>query len=262
MTMKNRKSRFAKVLGSLFFLGAFLFISVNGLYAGEYDKFLTEETKDAEFVGTETCASCHEKENREFELSSHARFVTSEETDGVAQGCETCHGPGSVHVDNGGGKGTMINPDKKPEVCFTCHSDKQLQFKLPYRHPVLEGKMSCSDCHNVHGSDKLPWTTTSLDGTNGVCFNCHKEQRGPFVYEHEALREGCTNCHDIHGSIHDKMLIVRDNNLCFRCHSQSNMGGPFIGDRDHSGSLSEGTCYSGGCHTAVHGSNFNDHLRY
>ena len=80
------------------------------------------------------------------------------------------------------------------------------------------------------------------------------------MFEHEALREGCSSCHKIHGSIHPKMLQARDNNLCLRCHAQVNF--PRIGDSSHAGRFREGTCFSAGCHTAPHGSNFDDHLRY
>ena len=213
----------------------------------------------AEYVGTDTCVACHDAEHKEFKLSTHAR-ISFESEMGEAQGCEMCHGPGSVHADNGGGKGNIFNPRKDPAVCFQCHMDKKAEFRLPYHHPVMEGKMSCADCHNSHGSDPRPWTTTSLDGVNEACFKCHKEQRGPFVYEHEALREGCTTCHKVHGSIHDKMLIVRDHNLCLRCHTQADF--PNVGDRNHGSFWTRGTCFSAGCHTAVHGSNFSDHLRY
>jgi predicted CXXCH cytochrome family protein len=214
--------------------------------------------KDAKYVGSETCGACHEKETKEFLRSTHARINLGEKVEG--QGCEMCHGPGSLHVDAGGGKGTMINPSKNPEACFACHLDKKAEFRLPYHHPVLEGKMSCTSCHSPHGEDVRPWTATSLEDINEACFNCHKEQRGPFVWEHEAIREGCTTCHKVHGSIHEKMLIIRDNNLCLRCHTQVNF--PMIGKQPHGGRLPLGTCFSAGCHTAVHGSNFDDHLRY
>jgi len=266
MGTKGRINKLVQVTRvSFFLLGICLLVSVGRLHAGEYDRFLSEEAKGAEFVGSETCAACHEEAAREFKLSAHARIDVEEGLEG-AQGCEMCHGPGSVHADNGGGRGTMINPRKKPEVCFTCHLDKKAEFQLPYRHPVLEGKMACADCHSSHGSDVRPWTSTSLEGVNATCAKCHKEQRGPFVFEHEALREGCTNCHKVHGSIHDKMLIVRDSNLCFRCHTQADFTASSssrpIGNSDHDGRLYKGTCFSGGCHTAVHGSNFDDHLRY
>ena len=214
----------------------------------------------AEYVGAETCAACHSKEAKEFKRSTHARISIPE---GVqAQGCEMCHGPGSLHAAAGGGKGVggIINPRKDPSACFVCHLDKKAGFKLPFHHPVMEGKMSCADCHSAHGEEIRPWTATSMEGVNEACFKCHKEQRGPFAWEHEALREGCTTCHKVHGSIHEKMLVARDNNLCLRCHTQVNF--PVIGKQAHGGRLPQGTCFSAGCHTAVHGSNFDDHLRY
>ncbi|MBI2885154.1 MAG: hypothetical protein HYY15_03160 [Candidatus Omnitrophica bacterium] len=179
-----------------------------------------------------------------------------------AQGCETCHGPGSLHVDAGGGRGVggIINPSKDPSTCFACHLDKKAEFRLPHHHPVVEGKMSCTDCHSPHSPDVRPWSATSLKDINETCFKCHKDQRGPFVNEHEALREGCTTCHKVHGSIHEKMLLARDANLCLRCHTQTNF--PTIGGSGHASRLNQGTCFSAGCHTAVHGSNFDEHLRY
>ncbi len=213
----------------------------------------------AKYVGSETCGACHEKEVKEFQRSTHARInIPSEAV--KAQGCEMCHGPASLHVDASGGKDNIINPRKDPNACFACHLDKKMEFRLPYHHPVLEGKMSCTDCHSPHGEEVRPWTATTLHGVNEACFKCHKEQRGPFVWEHEGIREGCTTCHKVHGSIHEKMLIARDNNLCLRCHTQVNF--PMIGKQSHAGRLPQGSCFSAGCHTAVHGSNFDDHLRY
>lgn len=213
----------------------------------------------AEYVGMETCASCHEKEHKEFMKSTHARISIPDENV-KAQGCEMCHGPGSLHVEDGEGGVKMINPRKDPSTCFACHMDKKAEFRLPYHHPVLEGKVSCADCHSAHGEDVRPWSATSVEDYNETCYKCHKDQRGPFVWEHEALREGCTTCHKVHGSIHQKMLIQRDSNLCLRCHTQENF--PTIGKSGHGGRLPSGPCWSAGCHTAPHGSQFDDHLRY
>ena len=38
------------------------------------------------------------------------------------------------------------------EVCFQCHKDRRAQFERPSHHPLREGDMTCSSCHNPHGS--------------------------------------------------------------------------------------------------------------
>jgi predicted CXXCH cytochrome family protein len=101
---------------------------------------------------------------------------------------------------------------------------------------------------------------------NETCAQCHRQQTKPVIYEHPAMREGCTVCHNPHGSINAKMLTVPDSNLCLRCHAQvqgpATGGQIFIGGRDHSSSLALGSCWSAGCHTAVHGSNIHPILLY
>jgi hypothetical protein len=59
------------------------------------------------------------------------------------------------------------------------------------------------------------------------------------------------------------MLTERDNNLCLKCHAQiAAPGTVVIGDFAHATRVAQGTCWSADCHTAVHGSDINAHLRY
>ena len=98
----------------------------------------------AEFVGSEECATCHEQIVRDFRTATHARLqtkkvivskssakgggeISKESTD---MGCESCHGPGSLHVKAGGGAGTIINPRKSPETCFQCHLEVRAAFAV------------------------------------------------------------------------------------------------------------------------------------
>lgn len=223
----------------------------------------------ASYVGMETCGTCHEQEVKDFKLTQHSRLqlraAEGDEVEGL--GCEACHGPGSLHVDAGGGKGKFIlNPGQDPNACFQCHLDKNAEFSLQHHHPLKEGKMSCQTCHNPHGDDVHLPAGTSVARVNETCAQCHREQTRPRVFEHEALREGCTTCHNVHGSINPKLLTERDNNLCLKCHAQvalpNTSGMTIIGKFDHTPFLARGTCYSAGCHTAVHGSDINSHLRY
>jgi len=228
----------------------------------------------AEFVGSEECATCHEKIVRDFRTATHARLQAKGDN-AKNMGCESCHGPGSLHVKAGGGAGTIINPRKSPDTCFQCHLEVRAAFSLPHHHPVLEGKMSCSDCHEPHKGIATRAAPTNIQQTlktgglaflsrNETCFECHTQQRGPFVYEHEAVRQGCMVCHTPHGSVNQRLLTERNATLCLKCHFQEQKipGHIFIGDVDHSNFLQQGTCWSAGCHEEPHGSNVTPLLRY
>jgi predicted CXXCH cytochrome family protein len=217
----------------------------------------------ATFVGTETCSQCHQEIVRDFKTAAHARLM-AEGPHAVNVGCESCHGPGSIHNQSGGAARTILNPDRSPQTCFQCHLDMQGRFHLPHHHPVIEGKMSCTDCHDPHKGSAIKGGGTQLASENDTCLRCHTAQRGPFVYEHEASREGCRTCHEPHGSIHPRMLTERNATLCLKCHfqQQTTAGQILIGGRDHASLLSRGTCWSAGCHEAVHGSHVNTSLRF
>jgi len=215
----------------------------------------------ATYVGSDDCSACHESVTKGFEGSTHAKLhVNGSHAEEI--GCESCHGPASVHVQNGGGLFTIVNPGRNPETCFQCHVDKRGEFSLANAHPVMSGDMSCSDCHDPHAGKASPGGAT-MQTVSDSCVKCHATQSGPFVFEHEAAREGCVVCHSPHGSVNQKMLKTRNATLCLQCHSQVQTStGIYIGSRDHASFLSQGTCWSGGCHEAVHGSHASQSLRF
>src|SRR5687767_12178181 len=76
----------------------------------------------ATFVGTKDCSQCHEDQTAHFASATHSRLALSDVKAGEI-GCEACHGPGSLHTQSGGARGTIVNPRRSPETCFQCHVD-------------------------------------------------------------------------------------------------------------------------------------------
>lgn len=182
------------------------------------------------------CLQCHEGGNRIYWQSSAHKAA------GV--GCSACHSVMEKKSDQ-----ALLSAADEATVCYSCHADVRGQMLKPYHHPVREGKMTCSDCHNVHGSVGK----SLLKGAtiNETCFNCHQEKRGPFVWEHAPVRENCANCHDVHGSNQRDLLNAKGSFLCLQCHSY---GGHINLPRYNRTSNPYGQgCVN--CHVAQHGSN-------
>jgi len=234
----------------------------------------------AKYIGSKECEQCHEEIYRDFATADHARLISAG-PNALQAGCESCHGPASLHSDSGGevmppytftsgrplaalGARPALAPARATEnVCYTCHADLRGRFNLPSHHPVPEGKMSCTECHNPHKGSIYKSGGTRMLSQNDGCLQCHPAQRGPYVFGHEAMHEGCTTCHEPHGSINAKMLTVRDSNLCLKCHFQQASGGRLlIGGSDHTVRVQQGTCWTAGCHEAVHGSRVSSSLRF
>jgi DmsE family decaheme c-type cytochrome len=185
-----------------------------------------------------TCLGCHAGTHPNFLRSPHAR---------AGVGCTSCH---SIHA---GDTEAQLLKASQPKLCFQCHTDVKPAFDMPFHHKVNEGLVKCSDCHDVHGTFGNNNIRSTAD-QNAICTKCHMENRGPFVYEHPAVKaEGCLGCHTPHGSQNARLLNVPNiNQLCNQCHS------PVSASTMHSmntGSPDRPPCIT--CHTMIHGSNIN-----
>jgi DmsE family decaheme c-type cytochrome len=194
------------------------------------------------------CLDCHTKDAKRshWDGSTHqARDVT----------CSACH---KVHV----AKDKVRDKATQAEVCFACHKEQRALANKPSHHPVAEGKMACSDCHNAHGS-----TGPSLMKRSSVtetCYTCHMEKRGPFVHNHQPVAEDCSICHNPHGTTAESMLKSRPPFLCNTCHTPHGPIQPTLANGSSPTIAAAGwwnpsivtqgkSCVS--CHAQIHGSN-------
>ena len=166
------------------------------------------------------CLTCHEGSNRtHWDGSRH-------ESSGLA--CTNCH---AVHTPHD----KVLAKATQPEVCYACHKTERAQTHRISTHPIVAGKVACSDCHNPHGSagPKLLAKNT----VNETCWTCHAEKRGPFLWEHPSASDDCMNCHTPHGSTNPPLLRARTPWLCQECHGD---GAPHPGNVYSAASLPGG----------------------
>lgn len=105
----------------------------------------------------------------------------------------------------------------EPELCYDCHREKRAQMNYSSHHPVREGRMTCSSCHNTHGGPS-GHLLRNAESERAFCVNCHPSKQGPFVFEHAAVEEGCNVCHQPHGTVADNLLKQNEPFLCLQCH--------------------------------------------
>jgi DmsE family decaheme c-type cytochrome len=207
------------------------------------------------------CLACHTKDAQRTLWHGSAHEAAD-----VA--CSSCH---KIHANHD----KVLAKATQTEVCFACHKEQRTQMQRPSHHPVPEGQMSCSDCHNPHGS--AGEHLARRDSTNDTCYTCHAEKRGPFVHQHEPVTQDCATCHNPHGSTVASLLKARAPLLCQQCHTPHVAGGvgavggqPGVYPPAVPGQVAPAiTAVTGGknvvniwqgrsctnCHTQVHGSN-------
>jgi len=193
------------------------------------------------------CLSCHEKDPTRTHWQGGAHQVGD-------LACTSCHVTHTAHDK-------ILDKRTQPEVCFNCHKEQRAQTRKFSHHPIVEGKVACSDCHNPHGSagPKLLAKNTVTE----TCFTCHAEKRGPFLWEHQPVTEDCTYCHTPHGSNITPLLNSRAPFLCSECHdgphrSTNPVAGNAAGTQGGltsvpSENFTGRACLN--CHSLVHGSN-------
>jgi predicted CXXCH cytochrome family protein len=218
---------------------------------------VTASTQD--FVGSETCKSCHEDQFTSFSKTKHAKLAQLAGWKDKMQGCESCHGSGKAHVEGGGDK-TKIRtfknegPKQTSETCLSCHAGRE-EHNNYKRGEHWRNDVGCNDCHSPHpviaaeaktqSADSLSLIGASSDQKPGIanlrmlkksepqlCISCHTEMNSQFTQPfHHKVLEGtmkCSDCHNPHGGFELKQakLATGADASCLKCHTDKQ--GPFV----------------------------------
>ena len=232
-------------------------------------------SKSEDYVGSEACKDCHESQFTAFLHTPHSRLSTSNSWKGKTTGCESCHGPGKAHLEEGDPKKIISFKTKSSketsETCLGCHAGKEEHNNFR-RGEHWRNDVGCTDCHTSHSAVSQggnPGSNTfvseavrrnrdlvaanMLRGSEPqLCISCHSETKAQFSrpFHHKVL-EGlmkCSDCHNPHGGFELKQarLSTGADAGCLKCHADKQ--GPFV--FEHAPLKIEG-CSS--CHTP-HGS--------
>jgi len=245
--------RFSLTLGLMAGLAWVAFPSLQVTSAGQAKQASTAQKappNPADFVGSETCTTCHSEEANKFGSNPHAKLALEHGGKGIT--CESCHGPGKAHVESGGDKTKILDlatasTRQVDETCLGCHAGSHPNF---LRSPHAKADVSCLGCHTVH--KPAPDTQLLKVSQPGLCFQCHSDVKPSFDMPfHHKVKEGlikCSDCHDTHGTFGNNNLksTADQNAICSKCHTETH--GPFV--FEHAPVKAEGCM---GCHTP-HGS--------
>jgi DmsE family decaheme c-type cytochrome len=207
----------------------------------------TKEPADIRFPSNASCAACHQTGKRTlmaWSTSEHAR-------NGVL--CSDCHNPHNreprhVRAARDSEKAVLSHASAGTQLCAGCHPEVSATFNLPSHHPLGEGMLSCTDCHDPHRDRRK-----TLGARTSMCTSCHEDHAGPWIFEHAPVAEDCSYCHTPHGSSADFLLETNQPGACITCHTIAQSGAI------HDPYAFVTRCTD--CHGAVHGSYTDPHLR-
>jgi DmsE family decaheme c-type cytochrome len=177
-----------------------------------------KDSKNTIAEQNDACLMCHTRGNRMFWKGSQHEARMS---------CVDCHQVKKVAEAKLSSETRFNQPltdvksvtKSQPELCLQCHQMKRAQLQRSSHMPYREGKVTCSSCHNPHGSPNPKQLIQPTVTEN--CLSCHTERRGPFLWEHPPVMENCANCHEPHGTNNPQLLKVRMPRVCDSCHDTS-----------------------------------------
>ncbi len=202
----QRKTALLLLIGFMSLPG---YLAVNGAHAQASSATLEAEPEFSA-RGTEHCLMCHKGENMTIMAETPHGNTDNPHSPYSRQGCESCHGPGSVHVSRAGGgigqpallafKGRE-NVAEQNAACLACHAQSMGELEGFAWTGSLHDKPSitCQRCHQSHSTER---PMQNLDQQLENCSTCHRRH----IAQHPRFENAgisfdelkCSTCHDVH----------------------------------------------------------------
>jgi DmsE family decaheme c-type cytochrome len=222
---RRPRSAIAMVIMTVVALPAHLFMPTPGFAespATKYPYSLREYRPQFTRDGVKTCLYCHDVERMRVIATTPHGDSKNPDTPFAQHGCESCHGPGSLHATRsrmGRGRPPMIafGPDattpasKQVRTCLeNCHikpmgKHEGMQWKGSAHDSIwkdAEGRehtITCMDCHELH-VQKQPMEDKEQQAS--TCYKCHPKAEAEHPrFEDKGIafdKLSCWDCHDVH----------------------------------------------------------------
>lgn len=215
-----------------------VFLSIAFFILGFVPVVQSDAKEESGFVGSEACKECHPAKYDQFMKSIHGKKAIPGSPVNH-EGCESCHGPGAVHVEKEGGKVGIFafsrteSSTAKDSKCLACHEDMRgvENWNLSKHKSFL---VACINCHSIHSP--MQKKDLLISPEPDLCFGCHRNIRTQFNKQsHHPIKEEfvgrqalqCSYCHNPMGTFDVKAMLKADsvNDLCYKCHAEKR--GPY-----------------------------------
>ena len=206
-----------KLIGLALVLGTVLLIwqATSNLAEAQTSRERMEAGAQFTAGGAKQCLACHAGESMTLVAETAHGDKENPHTPFAQQGCESCHGAGSLHVSRshgGAGLPLLLGFDGKTAIpaqtsaCLDCHAEDMDELAgmqwAGSKHDTED--ITCVSCHTVHTTENK---MTDQDAQRKSCDGCHKKQ----IANHRKFETkginfdalSCSACHDVHQLISD-----------------------------------------------------------